>query len=292
LNSLLQLWPDAIKKPYRRARAWALSVDLDPHRAFELSPGERAASSRISVVVPVHDAPVATSRCVSALRALAGGAEVILVDDGSSTAEVRTLLAQAVSEHGWTLVRHEQPVGHSRACEAGVSKSTRPYICLLNSDAIVTHKSWAAIVDAFHSSPAIAIVGPSTSYTAGPQVVRRAMHCRHYWSNEQIWSFADRYVAQHRHAALVERPFVGGFAFFVRRAAWDALGGFDTNLPDYGNEKEFCRRAVGAGLRIVWAQGSYIHHLGRETYGRTRSLATIHQHSAQADEYIERKHGR
>ena len=288
--SVLHYLPDTIKQPYRLARAWALSVSLKPRQRFQLSPREKVASSKVSVVVPVHNAPVATSRCLAALAAFAGDAEVVLVDDASNP-EVARMLADAQAQNGWMLVRHEMALGHSRACEAGVAVSTRPYVCLLNSDAIVSHRSWVGIVDAFESSDAIAIVGPSTSYTVGPQTVRRAMHCRHYWTNEQTWSFAERYVNRHDEQPLVDRPFVGGFAFFVRRSAWDAVDGFDKNLPDYGNEVEFCRRIRAAGFRVFWSRRSYVHHLGKESYGVTFGKRLISGLRVQAQEYIDQKYG-
>jgi GT2 family glycosyltransferase len=147
------------------------------------------------------------------------------------------------------------------------------------------------VVDAFESSARIGVAGPSTSCTVGPQTVARAYHCRHFWSDEQIWSFAEQYVAGRANAAPVDRPFVGGFAFFVRRTVWNDLGGFDTNLPDYGNEKEFCRRVLQADLRIVWSTRSYIHHLGKQSYGRVFSRTSIARRSALADAYLARKHG-
>ena len=142
---------------------------------------------------------------------------------------------------------------------------------------------------AFDLSPEIAVVGPSTSHTAGPQIVRRALHCRHYWTDGQIGSFAEKYVAEHESEPVVDLPSLGGFAFFVRRSVWDQIGGFDRNLPDYGNETDFCRRAKESGLRIVWSKGTYIHHLGGESYGRILGFSAINKRCLEAQSYIDRK---
>jgi GT2 family glycosyltransferase len=179
--------------------------------------------------------------------------------------------------------------GHSRASEAGVSASTRPYVCLLNSDAIVTPRSWLGMVRAFTDFPQVAVAGPSTSQTPTPQQVTRACHCRHHWSDAQIWCFAQRYVAKHRNEVLVDLPLVGGFAFFVRRSVWDELGGFDRNLPDYGNETEFCQRVTKAGYRVVWSKAGYIHHLGSESYGLTLGLFEIKRRCLETRSYIQKQ---
>jgi GT2 family glycosyltransferase len=104
--------------------------------------------------------------------------------------------------------------------------------------------------------------------------------------------FAEKYVAKHQQDLLVDLPMVGGFAFFVRRNVWNELGGFDRNLPDYGNETEFCQRVRRRRLRIVWSKASYIHHLGSESYGRTVGLAKVDERCMKADAYIQEKCGR
>lgn len=287
MNKIRQLAPERVKACYRLLRAWLLSVGLRSGGDFFLSNEERQASGVMSVIVAVHDAPAVTQRCLQSLETFSGQAEVIIVDDGSKLEPVKRMLDGFCSRNGWKLIRHDTALGHSRASEAGISVSMKPFVCLLNSDTVVTPHSWLGIARAFNDSPHIAVVGPSTSHTPTPQRVLRACHCRHYWSDEQIWRFAKQYVAKHRKEPVVDLPYVGGFAFFVRRAVWDEMGGFDKHLPDYGNELEFCRRLTQRGLRIVWSKTSYIHHLGNESYGRTIGLAEIRARSLQTLSYIQ-----
>jgi GT2 family glycosyltransferase len=75
----------------------------------------------------------------------------------------------------------------------------------------------------------------------------------------------------------------------VRKSIWEQFGGFDKNLPDYGNESDFCRRVKDAGFRIVWSKAAYIHHLGGESYGRTLGRKAIDERCLQADSYIQKK---
>jgi GT2 family glycosyltransferase len=285
-----QFVPESLRVYYRTLRAMGLSLTLRSRGPFALSPKERLASAAMAVVIPVHDAPEVTARCLKSLEVFGGDAEVIIVDDGSKLERTKLILDGACKQNGWKLIRNAQPSGHSRACEAGVAASSRPYICLLNSDTVMTPRSWRGVINAFETSARVAVVGPSTSYTVGPQYVQRAWHCRHYWSDQQIWQFAEEYVAQQADEVIKEVPFLGGFAFFVRRFAWDEMGGFDKNLPDYGNETELCRRFTKAGWRLLWTKAAYIHHLGSESYGRTLGAATIQERSLQAESYIQGKH--
>jgi len=288
-QGIRELVPEHTKAHYRLLRARLLSIGLRSRHPLFLSDEERRASSEISIVVAVHDAPEITASCLKSLETFGGSSEIIIVDDGSRLASSRRLLEDVCSRNHWQYLRHDVALGHSRACEAGVLFARRPYICLLNSDTVVTPCAWLGILRAFEAAPEIAVVGPSTSHTCGPQIVSRALHCRHYWSNEQICLFAQRYVAKHCGDPIVDLPAVGGFAFFVRRGVWDQMGGFDNNLPDYGNESEFCQRVIEAGLRIVWTRGSYIHHLGSASYGGTLGVNQIKRRCIEATAYIQRK---
>jgi O-antigen biosynthesis protein len=280
--------PEWFKACYRAARARTLSIGLRAGGVYSLTDAERRASEEISVVVAVHEGLEVASRCLNSLRLFGGGAEVVVVDDGSKQNEVRRLLDDHCSRNQWKLVRHEAALGHSRASEAGMLVATKPYACLLNSDTVITPCSWLGIVRAFTIDPKIAVSGPSTSHAFGPQCLRQALHCRHYWNDEQVWCFAERYVARNQQESVVDLPMVGGFAFFVRRTVWNEMNGFDKNLPDYGNETEFCRRVIKAGLRVVWSRASYIHHLGSESYGRTLGAAEIRKRCLDSRAYIKK----
>lgn len=287
-RELLPVWT---RLRLRLIRAWFLSRGLNGCGPFELPKLERGATASISIIVPVHDAPAVTKRCLNSLKRFGGAAEVIVVDDGSKLEATQRVLDQFVANREWKMMKNDEALGHSRASEKGVAASTRPYLCLLNSDTVITPRSWAGVIAAFQSNQTIGIAGPATSLTVGPQTVNRACHCRHYWSDEQIWSFAERYARRHHESPPIEVPFVGGFAFFIRRTLWAELNGFDVNLADYGNEMEFCRRAVKSGVRIVYSNASYIHHLGSESYGRTIGEAIILKRGLEAKAYVDRRHG-
>ena len=167
---LRKMAPESAKAYFRLGRAWWLSRGLSSNNTFKLSDEERRASKLMSVVIAVHDGPRVTGRCLKSLEEFGGDAEIIIIDDASKMEVTWEILNDFCSRNGWKLIKHEKAVGHSRASEAGAAISTRPYICLLNSDTVVTHRSWAAMARAFDLSPKIAIVGPSTSHTGGAAV--------------------------------------------------------------------------------------------------------------------------
>jgi GT2 family glycosyltransferase len=75
----------------------------------------------------------------------------------------------------------------------------------------------------------------------------------------------------------------------MRRAVWEKLGGFDRNLPDYGNEIELCKRVASKGFRRVWVRNAYIHHLGGQSYRGSLRDEGISSRTQAALRYIREK---
>lgn len=283
--------PQTIREKYRLLRAHMLSIGLDGNRDHILDLNERSASASISVIVPIHDAPGVTDRCLRSLERNSGDAEVILIDDGSKLDQTREVIDCAVDRNSWTLARHESARGHSLACELGAEMAKREYLCFLNSDTIVTPFSWAGMVKNLRADPYIGVVGPSTSRTSTQQKIRRAECCRIYWTDAQIDEFAFRHTTRYHDAPPVDMEYVGGFAFMVTRSAWKESGGFDPQLSNYGNEKEFCYRLRKQGYRILWTKSSYIHHFGESSFLQLFTHGQLYHQRKLADRYIHTKTG-
>jgi hypothetical protein len=155
---------------------------------------------------------------------------------------------------------------------------------------VVTPWCWRLVKEVFEQNQKIGVAGPSTSCTYNDQSSSYAYPLRHYWNDNQICAFANRVLTDTTDPAVVDLPWVAGFAFFIRRNLWEQLGGFDPNLPDYCNEVELCKRIWAKGYRTVWIRKSYIHHLGSESYGQTMGTEGISARSQAAGIYIEKRH--
>lgn len=282
--------PEWIKEPYRYVRAMMLSIGISRSLTFEQPEDEIEASKDISVIVAIHDSPQLTQRCLNSIEKYGAHAEIILVDDGSRMQETVDLIQNYQQQNNWLVVRSKAPKGHSHSCESGSRVATRPYLCFLNSDTVITPWSWSGAKKAFDMDQKIAVTGPTTSWTATKQKNPRAMYCRNYWTDNQICAFAKRCISNLSETTLEYLPYVGGFAFFIRRSIWIEFGGFDRNLPDYGNEVELCRRLVKSNFKIAWTKDSYIHHFGRGTYNRIFSQDTINKKGFEISAYINNLH--
>jgi GT2 family glycosyltransferase len=278
---------DALEKLEARVFSRRLIADT----VFDPSIEQSAASASMSIIVPIHDAPLVTMRCLTSLERHAPEAEIILVDDGSKIAKTTDVIREFSVRNDWKVVRNEKSGGHSAACAAGARLASRPYLCLLNSDTIVTPRCWRAIQDAFESDPSIGVAGPCTSFSGGnEQTVDIARKSRFYWDDNQICAFAERIQVAAAHPVIFDLPWVAGFALFIRRTLWEKLGGFDQNLRDYANEVELCTRVAASEQRIVWVRSAYIHHMGGRSYGNIMAVPEIKSRNMAALEYIRNKH--
>ena len=168
LRSLFRgLLPRSVRNVLHKAKNKDPDARLQEiQRQFDQSTEDALASTCLSIIVPVHDAPAVTRRCLASLEKYAPKAEIIIVDDGSIlVGDRKDQFDEFISRNRWKLIRHETPFGHSAACEAGATLSTRPYLCLLNSDTVVTPWCWRLIKQAFEHDNMIAVVGPSTSHS-------------------------------------------------------------------------------------------------------------------------------
>jgi GT2 family glycosyltransferase len=263
--------------------------DFPRHIEFEQSPEDALASKSMSIIVPIHDAPAITHRCLASLERYARQSEIVLVNDGSRLPETLEVISQFRNRNGWKVVHHDTPLGHSSACRAGVMYATREYLCLLNSDTVVTPWCWRRIKEKFDCDETIGIAGPSSSFTGNVQTLPLASALSLYWNDGQICAFAKQLLATPPEPVVTNVAWVSGFAFFLRRSLWEAIGGFDPNLPDFGNEIELCKRVAKIGLRNVWISNSYIHHLGGQSYGATIGVDAILARIRNAEVYIAQK---
>ena len=287
---LRRVLPQPLIERLRDVKLRVLSSGLSRDREWEQSLVDAESSAPMSIVVPIHDAPTVTRRCLASLEKFAPQSEIILVDDASKEVATLEVISSFVNRNSWRVVRHEKALGHSGACKAGADLATRPYLCLLNSDTVVTPWCWRLVEEVFERDPLTGVAGPSTSCTYNDQSSSYAYPLRHYWNENQICGFAKRLLTDTTDPAVVDLPWVAGFAFFIRRNLWEQLGGFDPNLPDYGNEVELCKRIWAKGYRTVWIRKSYIHHLGSESYRQTIGAEAIVARSQAAEIYTEQRH--
>jgi O-antigen biosynthesis protein len=174
-------------------------------------------SPRISVVIPVLNRAAAVRRAItSVLAQTMQDFEIVVVDDGSKDASAATVIA--FQDQRIRLLHHERNRGASAARNTGILASRAPYVAFLDSDDEWLPQKLARQLEVFERSHddklALVYTGSEWVYTDG-----------RFRKN-----VARRYDDVTRR--LLVRNVVGETSVgMVRRAALDAIGGFDETLP-------------------------------------------------------------
>ncbi|MFA6954559.1 MAG: glycosyltransferase [Thermoanaerobaculia bacterium] len=227
----------------------------------------------IDVVIPVYHAAAELAAC---LRSVVRETDLtrhrlLLVVDGPQPLEVDTVLGSFEAEQGENvrIVRNDRRLGFVGTANRGM-RETRGDVVLLNSDTVVTARWLEKLVDAAYSSADVGTVTP-LSNNATICSVPRGFEENLLPTGHDVASFA----------ALVERvsaraypriPSGVGVCFYVRRALIDDIGVFDEERfgLGYGEENDFCLRALERGWLNVADDATFIYHAGHRSFGAAR----------------------
>lgn len=169
---------------------------------------------RVSVVIPCYDLGEFVAEAVdSALRQTCSDLEVIVIDDGSTDERTRDVLADLDRER--TAVHRIDHAGLPAARNFGIGRSRGEFICALDADDRLRPQFLEKAIRVLDADPAVGFVSTW-------------VQC--FGTEEWVWR-QDRCDFP---ALLAEC--VVTTAAPVRRAALEALGGYDTTSYLYGCE--------------------------------------------------------
>lgn len=198
--------------------------------------------------------------------------EIIVIDSASSDDSV-TMVRSEFSQV--KVITQADNIGFSRANNIGLQESTGRYFLLLNPDTEIMGETLAQLISFMDANMSVGIVGPHTLNTDGTtQSTRRRFPTLALGFMESTWleSFAPKsmldqyYVADSPDDAVVDVDWVQGSALMARREVYTQIGGLDEGYVMYSEELDWCKRAKGAGWRVVYfGKADIIHHGGKSS---------------------------
>jgi GT2 family glycosyltransferase len=236
----------------------------------------------LSVVVVSYNVAGLLERCLASILAQpVPGMEVFVVDNASadgSSALVRARFPEV------ELIANPRNVGFGAANNQAIARASGRYVALVNPDCEVRARSLGNLVRFMDAHPQAAVAGGRLRYGDGsfqhsafrfPSLGQAFLDFfpLHRRLAESRWN--GRYPrAWDERAFQIDHP-LGAF-FCVRRAAIDAVGGFDEDFFMYVEEVDWCYRFKQAGWE-VWhcPDAAALHHGGRST--RQQSAAMLVQ---------------
>jgi GT2 family glycosyltransferase len=217
----------------------------------------------VDVVIPVHGQWELTEQCLATLATRDACVQrVIVVDDKSpdNTAErlrTRTDITPLILE---------QNVGFGRACNAGARASDAESVFFLNNDTLVPPGTIDRLAATLDESGASA-VGPKLLNADGTLQLAGLAMLAGQTLFERLYAYLDADLPQ---AQVAYEPIaLSGAAVLVRRADFDAVGGFEEAFLNGSEDVDLSLKLWAAGFRCRYEPRAAIVHLEGASRGKT-----------------------
>jgi len=197
--------------------------------------------------------------------------EVIVVDNGSVDGSVERLKSNWPDVRVFALSRN---IGFGPANNLAASEAAGDAFMLLNSDAECQPGTINTLLAELDADQGIACVGPRHMNSDG-SLQRSTNGLPTLWNDTIELTGLTRFAPFRRllrkrfpwwgdHEDRIETGWVNGACMMIRRAAFEAVSGFDPDFVLYGEEVELCIRFKTQGWKVVFTPAALVlHHEGR-----------------------------
>lgn len=215
--------------------------------------------TKVDIVVPVYNAEKNLPRFLQDIQKTNLEFRLILIDDASSDANTYNLLQQFAQSHtNVDLVRNSQNIGIVGSINRGLAMA-RNHIVLLSTNVQLPQNWLERLIAPIVKDPTVASATPFTnsgSICSFPLSYKSNMVFNHI-DVEQI----DRYFREIR-SIYTTIPTGVGFCMAISQNAIKEVGLMDQKTfgKGFGEETDWCRRAVQKGFRNVMVENLYVHH--------------------------------
>lgn len=229
---------------------------------------------RVSVITVAHNSLAVLP---GMLGSVPRACPVIVVDNASQEAAP---LADLAKTHGAQLIRNDDNRGFGPACNIGAASARTEFLLFLNPDARLDDGAIEALVAAADAHPGAVAYNPAITDGKG----------RPYFKRGSVLLPASARLPAGWPAANREVPVLTGAAFFVRRAAFEAVGGFDPAIFLYHEDDDLALRLKTVGS-LMFVHGARVtHDAGNSTVRSPASAAFKAFHMGRSRVYAARKH--
>lgn len=262
---------------------------LDPARWAGLQPRPRTEAPIVDVIIPVYGGAQETLRCLwTVLTApVETPHEVIVINDAGPVPELNAMLRSLAGRDLFTLEQHRLNQGFVKTVNQGLRLHRDRDVVILNSDTEVYNNWLDRLLRHAAEHPRLATITPlsnNATICSYPETLSDNRLGLEVAPNEIDLLAGEVNAGKH-----VTTPTGVGFCMYMRREAIRDIGLLDERHfgRGYGEENDFCQRAIRRGWNNALACDIYVRHVGSvsfkgEAAERTakaiRTLARLHPH--------------
>jgi len=231
----------------------------------------------VVVIVPVYRGLADTQRCIESVLSAPNqlGWRLLVINDASPEPElVQWLHDLAQASHFQArgeLLENDSNLGFVATVNRGMTHAGTSDVILLNSDTEVAHDWIDRLSAAAYSQDRVASVTP---FSNNATIFSYPRFCEvNALPEGHDTASLDRLFAAHLKGETLEVPTGVGFCMYIRRDSLNAVGLFDVERfgKGYGEENDFCRRAIKAGWKHLHALDTFVLHAGGVSFGDSKS---------------------
>ena len=215
-----------------------------------------------SIIIPVYNAVDETKMCIDSVLKHTDMLrhEVIVMNDCSPDPKVKEMLVNYDGVRGLNIVHNEKNLGYTFNVNKGIDIAGSNDVLLLNSDTVVTDDWLRNIQVAAYAGFDIGTV-TAVSNNAGAFSVPKAG--TNAIPDELNLEEMASIVSKEHDLEYMDVPTGNGFCFYIKRELLDQIGMFDEELfpRGYGEENDFCMRAIRSGWRNIVDFKTYVYHV-------------------------------
>jgi GT2 family glycosyltransferase/glycosyltransferase involved in cell wall biosynthesis len=230
----------------------------------------------VSVIIPIFNAYEAVVECIeSVYRHTPSHADILLIDDASTDSRIAEFLGSLLRRPRTRVISNPENLGYTRTINKAIADCSGRDVVLLNSDTIVTERWLDALRYGAYARPRVATV-TALSNNAGAFSVPRLGVCNPCPDHLDPVQFG-RVVAGSTRGRLLEVPTGNGFCMYITRSALDAIGLFDEQKypRGYGEENDFCMRALHRGWKNIVSDKSFVLHKRSQSFKEEKEKLAI-----------------
>lgn len=226
-------------------------------------------NEKISIVIPIYNVFEDTKKCInSVLKNTNIPFELILIDDCSTDNRISELLNSYEYNENYKnikIIRNESNQGFVKNVNIGI-KTAKNDVVLLNNDTIVTPNWLNKLKIAAYSDKDIGTVTPVSNAADAFSVPKKGKVNKipDDLSLNRMANIVEK-VSNH---VYMEVPTGNGFCLYIKRELIEEIGIFDDEAfgKGYGEENDFCMRALNNGWKNIIDDTTYIFHKGSASF--------------------------
>lgn len=225
---------------------------------------------KVDIVVPIYNAYEYTEECIKSILKYTNLHEhtLLLINDKSPDEKIMPMLekyAKENSDKNIVALENEENVGFVKTVNRGMKYSNNDVI-LLNSDTEVTKNWLEKIQECAYSNEYIATVTPFTNNGTIFSIPNFGVD-NQIPEGFTVGKFSDlvEKCSKNRYPEVTTG---NGYCMYIKRDVIEEIGIFDdvTFEKGYGEENDFCYRALDYGYTNVLCDNTFIYHKGTQSF--------------------------